>query len=655
MDNKKWFCLKKIAHGYVLDPSINDINTNGGVCQTSKSHLTLVAFDQPGERLLVADSKGFVTLVELGQCLRYCRIRRVMSCTFVAFNPANKAEMLVGSTNGDVRIIKMYGNEKDDCTLKGHKFPVTDTSSYKNHILTSSIKEVIIWDLSTCTKVHQLRFTTINVSLRKAGFSSTGSVAALYRDSTLQVWDFRKLEQDVKIDPKSLGLQVVKDYEFTRDGRAMILAGIPNVILILNTFKWDLIKRLQLPDSMASVKELGVVPQPLDGGANKILAILTAKLHLHILDLSTSCVVPLTSKEPIVGVTRTCISPNGRYVAYIDVTGSLRLEVADTLLSIGSNPKQKIEGASQSRRSHGAEEHLRCVRKYIKEELSMERLIPILKEFGEYPKKHRALIWTSILELPRNRNAYAALSNKSPQPGFMERILAEYPLADKSKALFLATIVNCLVHWCPLLSETTFLPRFVFPFLIVFQVVIFLTGVQIHTFDNQRVSEGIMIQFLFQGNHVLAFEIVIFLLSNYCQRWFEYHPLPPLNVLAMLENVLSEADPQLLTFFCERGVTSSEYVWPLLQTSMSEVLSGDEWLILWDHIMSSGRPFLLLMSSLAYSICSRQAIMSRLKSTDDFTRFYHAQGHVRVADLLRVARRLDRNTPYHLHPARYFK
>lgn len=149
-------------------------------------------------------------------------------------------------------------------------------------------------------------------------------------------------------------------------------------------------------------------------------------------------------------------------------------------------------------------------------------------------------------------------------------------------------------------------------------------------------------------------ELTLNILINYCQKWFEYHPLPPLNILGIIENILLRADPQLLNVFCERGITSIEYAWPLLQTTMSEVLSGDEWLILWDHLLSFQTPTLFLMCVIAYSICSRNIIFM-LHRTEDLKHFYRTQGHVRAKELLKIAQNLDQNIPYRLHPNRYLR
>jgi len=146
---------------------------------------------------------------------------------------------------------------------------------------------------------------------------------------------------------------------------------------------------------------------------------------------------------------------------------------------------------------------------------------------------------------------------------------------------------------------------------------------------------------LFQKDPLLAFELILSVLLNYCQKWFEYHPLPPLNILGIIENILLEADPTLLNVFCEHGITSSEYAWPLLQTAMSEV-SGDEWLILWDHLISFQKPSLPLMCVVAYNIFLRENIIFLIKF-GNIKAFYSTQNHIRAKDLLKIARRLSKD------------
>lgn len=141
---------------------------------------------------------------------------------------------------------------------------------------------------------------------------------------------------------------------------------------------------------------------------------------------------------------------------------------------------------------------------------------------------------------------------------------------------------------------------------------------------------------------------------SWCQHWFEYFPNPPLNVLSMAENVLAHHDKELLqhlvdcgitsqvaavhgntqfdekdgrafrlqahsfntrlchvkvyTFYCASLYLSQLYVWPLLETLFSEVLTRDEWLRLFDNIFSN-HPSFLLMACVAYITCCREPLL----------------------------------------------
>lgn len=60
-------------------------------------------------------------------------------------------------------------------------------------------------------------------------------------------------------------------------------------------------------------------------------------------------------------------------------------------------------------------------------------------------------------------------------------------------------------------------------------------------------------------------------LVNWCQHWFEYLSFPPVNILGMVENILTEHDHDLVSMFCDAGVTSRQYAWSLLSTAFSQV------------------------------------------------------------------------------------
>ncbi|EFN68061.1 WD repeat-containing protein 67 [Camponotus floridanus] len=593
---------------------------------TARLGFTQMSFDYDEEYLIAVDTKGYLHCVELSDEIPCYKVfGKVGRSTFLAFNPVSEGEILIGLDTGDIKIWKLHADVNEFCLLSGHRLAATHVSFYRNYCLTGSRNEVIIWDLRSYSKAHQLKVDVKNAVIKKAAFSNAGHIVVLYLNDTMQAWTLEQLHRDIKIDTSTFGVRYIKDFVFTRDARAMIMAGAGS-ISVLNTYDWSLLKKLQLSKNFAEARQLSVVPYPLDGGANKIVAFLSSKCTLQFCDINESNF--LHTSISIDRVKKFAISSAGRYVAYIDQEGCLNITYADKIISrklFSHQPRKPSE--PRRLQAHKISDHLECVRQSMKRELDTERLMSILKEFGEFPNKYRTLIWSTILKLPANKSAYVALASKVTRGKFTSSTSKDHPLADKGRASLLAMTMDCLLQWYPLLIQSPFLPNLIFPFLVVFQ-----------------------------KDPLLAFELILSILLNYCQKWFEYHPLPPLNVLGIIENILLEADPALLNIFCEHGITTSEYAWPLLQTAMSEVLSGDEWLILWDHLISLQKPSLLLMCVVAYNIYSRENIISLIKSrSGDIETFYSTQSHIRAKDLLKIARRLDQEIPERVHPNRYLR
>lgn len=153
---------------------------------------------------------------------------------------------------------------------------------------------------------------------------------------------------------------------------------------------------------------------------------------------------------------------------------------------------------------------------------------------------------------------------------------------------------------------------------------------------------------------VKCFRLLLnFITVNFCQHWFEYAPLAPVNILAMIENSFSENDSQLLAFLTEKNVTAQIYAWPMLETAFSEVLSSKEWCILWDHILSN-EPAFLLMVPVAYNIICR-SILSRLNTLEEFQTFYHTPNPIGIKKLISKTYSLLKNTSEEKHPRNYLK
>jgi len=137
---------------------------------------------------------------------------------------------------------------------------------------------------------------------------------------------------------------------------------------------------------------------------------------------------------------------------------------------------------------------------------------------------------------------------------------------------------------------------------------------------------------------------------NWCQKWFEFFPNPPLTILGIIETILSHNDRHLVEHFVKVNVTTQEYAWPLMQTLFSEVLTKDDWLKLWDNIFSN-HPSFPIFFIVAYLIANRQILLST-KDIDDFKFFFHHRNAVDVSAVIKDAYRFLESTPEDIHPKR---
>ncbi|KAK0175555.1 hypothetical protein PV327_009297 [Microctonus hyperodae] len=584
-----------------------------------------ICFNETEKRLIAVDSQGNAYFVELIYNTWHYRILGFIGLsTFVAFNPLNKFEIIVGLTSSEIQIIKFAGNSLENVyRLEGHKSPPTSVSFYKHYCLTVSQKEAIVWDLKSSTKIHQLQLERNKSRIKKALFSSSGIIVVLYENDTMQAWQFEQFHYEVRVCFCDHKLRNVKDFAFTKNGGALIICGEKKKIIVLETRSWKLLKSFTLPEKSRGARRLAVVPESLDTGANKLISILFEDGKIMFLDLNEACFVE-TPDHILTGVRKMFVSPRGQWIASILFDGSMIISEIDRLIRLQPE-KVILQFGASCPKSHNVNEHLKYIEQALKDSLPVRRLIPILKQYGVYPERYRFIIWRMIMELPLDRKAFAALNNKIPINEIANYSI-NFQLADRPKASLLSSTVERLILLCPILKNCQYLPELIFPFIVVFQ-----------------------------KDALLAFEASLMILWNFCQHWFEYHPLPPLNVLGMIENIMMEVDPLLLRFYTDHDVTSTHYAWPLLKTTLSEVFYSNEWLILWDHLLTYKKPWMLLIYVVAYNVCAKQTILSLLKSKEEIENYFGQPGQVDVRELMKVARLIDAELSEKNHPSQYFR
>jgi Rab-GTPase-TBC domain len=252
------------------------------------------------------------------------------------------------------------------------------------------------------------------------------------------------------------------------------------------------------------------------------------------------------------------------------------------------------------------------------------RMLPILKEFGEFPDKYRPMIWKTILKLPSNAESFGLLLKRGPH-SCVTNFEKRYSLVDQRALSFLKKTISCLAHWTVVFGYVNYLPKFVFPFLK-----------------------------MCKGDLLLCFELIATLLSNHCQLWFEFAPSNiPYNYLCLIENVLMESNRPLYKFYKSKNVTAKIYALPLLESAFSEVLDEQQWLQLWDHIVSN-EPFFMVFLAVAYNTILQTTIM-RYENVESIAKIFLEQNYMNFKKLITKANRLMETCPLNIHPKRYMK
>ncbi|KRT83298.1 GTPase activator protein, partial [Oryctes borbonicus] len=316
------------------------------------------------------------------------------------------------------------------------------------------------------------------------------------------------------------------------------------------------------------------------------------------------------------------ISSDGKYLACIITCGRVNVYLLARYLSIPQAPSEEDKIGAKKRMSlKKSPQVIYDIKEKINGVLDNEKLRNILNEFSEFPEDYRAIIWARLLRLPNNHQLYNALINIKPKVPIAD-FEKKYPLENKMALKNLKKIISNLANWSPFFAEVDYLPEFAFPFVKVFK-----------------------------NDPVACFEAVCTIIANWCQYWFEYFPLPPVNILAIVENVLLEHKPQLLHHFAKYEITSKIYAWPLLQTAFSEVLTARDWLILWDHILIN-EPSFFLLAVVAYNLINSHVLL-KMNYGRDIKRFFYTQNFLDIKKLISTTYELLNNTSEKNHPRQY--
>ncbi|XP_056341862.1 TBC1 domain family member 31 isoform X2 [Oenanthe melanoleuca] len=616
-------------------------------------HFLNVAFNLSGDSLLAADRQGNIYVFDLNGN-RFNLVQRTMqACTALAFNLRRKTEFLVALADYSVKCFDT-GTQELVSWMRGHESSVSSISVHGSgkYAITTSTDTAQLWDLDTFQRIRKLNVRQ-SVGIQKVFFLPlSNTILSCFKDNSVFAWEFDTLHCKYQLPtPVEGSVLFYKVFAVTRDGQTLVAGGKSNHLHLWSLELKQLIKIIQMPEEVRAVRHLEFLPDSFDGGSNQVLGVLSQDNIMRFINIET-CKLLFDIGSPEEGISTAAISPNGRYIASVMKNGSLNLYSVQALTEEGNKPPplmfkavedgpkytpeaNKLITKVTSGRSKGPwkskQSKIQSRLLKLQENTSLEnkenelpgglnkkRLQALLKGFGEYPAKYRMFVWRSLLQLPENHLAFSCLLDRGIHSAFIN-IQKEYPIKSRKLLRVLQRTLSCLAHWSAIFAETPYMPLLAFPFVK-----------------------------LFQNNQLICFEVVATVVVNFCQHWFEYFPNPPVNVLSMMENILGHHDKELLQHLVKYNVTSQVYAWPLLETLLSEVLTREEWLKVFDNIFSN-HPSYFLMVVVAYIICSRAPLL-HCNQAADFEYFFHHRNNVDINVVIKEAYHLMEATPLDIHP-----
>ncbi|XP_023820067.1 TBC1 domain family member 31 isoform X1 [Oryzias latipes] len=611
-----------------------------------------VTFDTTGDCFLAGDHHGNIYLFDISRNRFRLVLKTGQACTALAFNLRRTTEFLVALADYSIRCF-----DKDTKQLvswmRGHEGAVSSISVHSSgrYAITTSSDTAQLWDLDTFQRKRKLNIRQ-SVGIQKVFFLPlSNTILSCFSDDSIFAWECDTLFCKYQLPLPDSGPRIsYKAFAVTLDGKSLASGGRSNLLHLWCLESRQLVRVIQMPSQVRTIRQLEFLPDSFDGGASQTLGVLSQDGMMRFINIHT-CKLLFHIGSHDEAITAVAVNPSGRHIVAVMDNGRINIYSVQNLTQELNKPppaqvavvsgsegvpdlpnlkmKVRSEVLPRPKRISGRRPQVKLLslpaassaedkENELPAGLNKKRLVALLKAFGEYPAKYRMFVWRSLLCLPENHAAYSSLTDKGLHSAFLT-LHEKYPIKSQKLQRALQRVLSALAHWAAIFGEVEYLPLVAFPFVK-----------------------------LFQNNAMLCFEVVATVIENWCQHWFEYFPNPPLNILSMVENVVAHHDKELLQHLVDCGITSQLYVWPLLETLFSEVLTRDEWLRLFDNIFSN-HPSFLLMACAAYIICCREPLL-HCSQRQDFEYFFHHRNNLDVGAMIKEAYRFMSSTPADLHP-----
>jgi Rab-GTPase-TBC domain len=532
-----------------------------------------VVMSESGDWVVVSDTKGSLTCYHLARNKFAVVVKGCTNVNSLAIIDKKIDEVGVSCSN-DIEIYQVIG--KLVCTLKGHKQAVLcmQSNNAKKLLVSCSTDVCILWNTTNWTRERSL-YSKPPGFVASAFIDPINALSTLDHDGLIMLWDLTSFEPKNKFQANDHLTQI----SFSSDGQQLLAVSDKADIIIWNTLNSQTESRLKHNPLPISAKWC----------SKNMILVLGVNNKLYITDTKSSKVIgTVPDLWNSFQVTR-----NGM-LAGVKKNGNVG--VVNLNLAVPNNPALNAKTDLAAPSGHTTNATIRD-----------EQLKKILYKFGEYPDKHRITIWKSLLKIPINQAHFDNLLRKGEHPS-IELIQKQFPIKDDFLMQNFIKIMSALAFWCPILGETDFFPAIVFPFV--------------------KLGENDLIG---------VFEIIVSIVLNWLNSWFENFPQPPVSYLILIEDMIKTEEPKLVKHLTELGINVNLYIWPIVKYLFTQVVTKEEFCVLIDHIFTHyNRPDYLVCVSAGYIIYFKSTLLA-IRSPQEIQGFLVQQNPINVIKLIKLS------------------
>ncbi|XP_075165219.1 TBC1 domain family member 31 isoform X2 [Haematobia irritans] len=619
--------------------------------------ICVACFDIRGWLLVALDSRGTIFVFDLSS-KRYWKHMEAFPKPSAIKETKKPSQYVLGNKEGCLALFDvetsnfLHKSKISDDAIKEISFPGQPLEP-RNIALICAGQSAILIDLENFTSTHRLDFDKMQMSLKFCSYlMQSENILTCFNNDTLHIWSGITLEvvrvvhpirsRDKKLQAQAMGMESIPEFSLDNDnsidgttinlnlcdgliaaytyqnyGSLIAFSTWDGYVVFFSPYTFELVSMIRLRDFI--LQQITLMNKPNDS----FIIGLTNKGLVVLLDYTNTEFKLVIEMGPARSMNS---SVDCKYLAVCRATGELSVWSLCNLVTVLKSQKQCMNLLRNAfKQTKPIKVPIAETDRKFQEELGKlltpQRLQQILQEFHCYPAKYRSLIWCSLLKLPNNKAQYQDLVQMQI-PKVVQQRSRNIHMKNETLKRALIKCWSCLGQWCKVLVYNDVMPGLIFPFVK-----------------------------MFQQNPLITFEICATLILNQFQLFFEYHPLEPSNYLGLCENILQHYDKLLFDFFKAKDVTSSIYCWYLLKNSFSEILDEEQWMCLWDNILSAPVYFPIFVV-VAYNIMQKEVLL-RLPDKIVIEQFYHEQNPIDVRKLIDKARKLQDSCPHSLHPKRY--